>query len=72
MKIAVGNYSYKLAIAILITPIIYLAHGIIDRFLERERPEPREERSPGAPGSRAPVDESASSAPSWTRPDALR
>jgi hypothetical protein len=69
VQVAVGNYAYKLAIAILITPIIYLAHGLIDRFLERELPVrgsgPRD-------SSRAPVDESVSSAPSWTKPDALR
>jgi len=36
VQVAVGNYSYKLVIAILITPIIYIVHGLIDRFLERE------------------------------------
>ncbi|MEK7731572.1 MAG: queuosine precursor transporter, partial [Planctomycetota bacterium] len=35
VQVAVGNYSYKLVIAILITPIIYIVHGLIDRFLER-------------------------------------
>lgn len=35
-QVAVGNYSYKLLIAILITPLIYVIHGIIDRYLERE------------------------------------
>jgi len=69
VQVAVGNYSYKLAIAILITPIIYLAHGLIDRFLERELPVPGSEPRDS---SRAPVDESVSSAPSWTNPDALR
>lgn len=33
-QVGVGNYLYKLLIAIAITPIIYLAHGMIDRFLE--------------------------------------
>lgn len=33
LQIGVGNYLYKLLIAIGITPIIYLAHGMIDKFL---------------------------------------
>ena len=28
-----GNYSYKLMIAVALTPLIYAAHGMIDRFL---------------------------------------
>lgn len=35
-QVALGNYSYKLLIAILITPLIYVIHGIIDRYLELE------------------------------------
>jgi len=34
--VAAGSYGYKLLIAIAITPIIYLAHGLIDRFLEHD------------------------------------
>lgn len=41
VQVAVGNYSYKLLIAILITPLIYLVHGIIDRYLDRDPDEPR-------------------------------
>jgi uncharacterized integral membrane protein (TIGR00697 family) len=33
---AITNYSYKLTIAILITPLIYLGHGLIEKFLGRE------------------------------------
>lgn len=33
---AITNYSYKVLIAIIITPLIYLGHGMIDRFLGRE------------------------------------
>jgi hypothetical protein len=33
---AITNYSYKLLIAILITPLIYLGHGLIDRYLGEE------------------------------------
>ncbi len=36
IEVGVGNYLYKLLIAIGITPVIYLAHGMIDRFLEGE------------------------------------
>jgi len=37
-RVAVGNYTYKLLIAILITPLIYLVHGLIDRYLEGSEP----------------------------------
>jgi len=30
---AITNYSYKVLIAVLITPLIYLGHGVIDRYL---------------------------------------
>ena len=33
---AITNYSYKVLIAILITPLIYLGHGIIDKYLGKE------------------------------------
>jgi len=36
---AITNYSYKVLIAILITPLIYLGHGIIDRYLGKEAAE---------------------------------
>ncbi|MBX3022208.1 MAG: queuosine precursor transporter [Bdellovibrionales bacterium] len=34
-----SNYGYKLAIAVALTPIIYLGHGIIDRALGKEESE---------------------------------
>lgn len=36
--IAVGliNYVYKFSVAILLTPLLYLAHGMIDRYLGKE------------------------------------
>jgi uncharacterized integral membrane protein (TIGR00697 family) len=36
--IAVGliNYLYKFSIAILLTPVLYVAHGMIDRYLGKE------------------------------------
>ena len=38
MVISVGivNYIYKFAIAVLMTPLIYLAHNLIDKFLGQE------------------------------------
>ncbi len=36
LRVAAGNYGYKLAIAILITPLIYLAHAAIDSYLGKE------------------------------------
>lgn len=34
--VAAGNYGYKLAIAILITPVIYVAHAVIDAYLAKD------------------------------------
>ncbi|HVK37162.1 MAG TPA: queuosine precursor transporter [Candidatus Kapabacteria bacterium] len=36
MSIASTNFVYKLIVAIAITPLIYLAHALIDRYLGRE------------------------------------
>lgn len=36
LNVAMTNYSYKLLIAIGMTPIIYLVHGMIDRYLGAE------------------------------------
>jgi len=33
---AITNYSYKLAIAVIITPLIYLGHGLIDKYLGKD------------------------------------
>jgi len=33
---AITNYSYKLVIAIVITPLIYMGHGLIDKYLGKE------------------------------------
>jgi uncharacterized integral membrane protein (TIGR00697 family) len=34
LKLSSANYAYKLLIAVAVTPVIYLAHAMIDRFLE--------------------------------------
>jgi queuosine precursor transporter len=49
LRLAAGNYGYKVAIAILITPVIYWAHAVIDAYLAKDSknaaevtmPEPR-------------------------------
>lgn len=33
LSVAIINYLYKFAVAILLTPILYLAHGLIDKYL---------------------------------------
>ncbi len=39
INLATTNYSYKLIIAILLTPLIYLGHNIIESFLGEEEKE---------------------------------
>ncbi|WP_448634084.1 queuosine precursor transporter [Pedobacter panaciterrae] len=38
MVAAIGlvNYTYKFVVAILMTPILYVVHGIIDRYLGKD------------------------------------
>lgn len=36
LRLAAGSYAFKLIVAIGITPIIYLAHGLIDRYLAKD------------------------------------
>lgn len=38
IPVAVGGYIFKLVVAIVVTPLIYLGHGAIDRFLAAELP----------------------------------
>jgi len=33
MAICIGNYIYKFVVAVLLTPVIYLVHGWIERYL---------------------------------------
>lgn len=43
LPVGIGSHAYKLAIAILITPVIYVGHYLIDRYLQedlRPRSEP--------------------------------
>jgi queuosine precursor transporter len=39
IAIGITNYIYKFAVAILLTPLIYLGHSIIDNYLGRENAE---------------------------------
>lgn len=36
LTVAASNYSYKLLIALAVTPLLYLGHSVIDRFLGLE------------------------------------
>lgn len=36
LTISVTNYVYKFAIAVLITPLLYVVHGLVDLYLGRE------------------------------------
>ena len=36
IAVTLFNYGYKFIVAILITPLIYLAHSLIDRYLGAE------------------------------------
>ncbi|MBI4716241.1 MAG: queuosine precursor transporter [Planctomycetes bacterium] len=48
LRLATGNYLYKVLIAVLITPVIYVVHGSIDRYLERDPLLPQTEPRPNA------------------------
>jgi queuosine precursor transporter len=37
MTICIGNYIYKFLVAVLLTPVIYLVHGLIERYLGHEK-----------------------------------
>ena len=37
IAVAIINYIYKLVMAVLLTPLIYLAHHYIDKYLEKEK-----------------------------------
>lgn len=39
IAIGITNYLYKFVVAILLTPLIYLGHGIIDKYLGKEHAE---------------------------------
>ena len=39
MAVGTVNYSYKFLVALLLTPIIYLAHYLIDRYLGASKAE---------------------------------
>ena len=48
VAITLFNYGYKVAIAVAITPLVYLAHALIDRYLGPERARALEERAEAA------------------------
>ena len=36
LAVGVINYIYKFSVAILLTPLLYLGHGLIDRYLGKD------------------------------------
>jgi uncharacterized integral membrane protein (TIGR00697 family) len=36
LSVCLSNYIYKFLVAVLLTPVLYLAHGIIDNYLGKE------------------------------------
>ena len=48
VAITLFNYGYKVVIAVGITPLVYLAHALIDRYLGHERAEALLERAEAA------------------------
>ena len=45
ISVALINYLYKFAVAVLLTPLLYLAHHLIDQYLGRSRFEKEEKKS---------------------------
>jgi queuosine precursor transporter len=45
IAIGITNYIYKFAVAIILTPVIYLGHSVIDNYLGRENAEKIAERA---------------------------
>lgn len=39
MTVATGNYIYKFVVAVVLTPVLYLVHNLIDRYLGKENAE---------------------------------
>jgi uncharacterized integral membrane protein (TIGR00697 family) len=50
LLVAASNYSFKLIVALAITPLLYLGHAAIDRFLGTEEAQELIERSARASG----------------------
>lgn len=51
VAIGLTNYIYKFAVAILLTPVIYLGHYLIDRYLGKHESERLTEEAAGKSGS---------------------
>jgi len=37
LSVAIINYIYKFTVAVLLTPILYLAHNIIDNYIRKDQ-----------------------------------
>lgn len=51
VAIGITNYLYKFSVAILLTPLVYLGHYLIDRYLGKEESEKLTEEAAGKSGS---------------------
>ena len=50
ISVALINYLYKFAVAVLLTPLLYLAHNLIDRYLGKNHPENEPKPTPEKAG----------------------
>jgi len=50
LTVSTNNYVYKVLMAILLTPLIYLAHHLIDRYLGKEQAEAMKEQAASMDG----------------------
>jgi len=51
VAIGITNYLYKFAVAILLTPVVYLGHYLIDQYLGKEHAEKLSDEAAGQSGS---------------------
>ncbi|MFO0985238.1 MAG: queuosine precursor transporter [Planctomycetota bacterium] len=54
LSVALPNYTVKLAIAVLMTPAIYIVHGIVERYLGKEYAHALAEQAAAASEGRLP------------------
>ena len=50
------NYIYKFVVAVILTPAIYAAHAVIDRYLGKEEADKLKEQAAGIEGEYKSVD----------------
>ena len=55
-SVSLNNYLYKFIIALLMTPLLYLLHYVIDAYLGKEARHPRPETATDVPMKQADAD----------------